>query len=1174
MIHNRSLNTNTGTTTGKVRKVKMAEGEKEIVLPEELENMINEAKAFLNPVQFENLRKLIYRFKHIFTLKGQALGRTDIVLHDIDTGDSRPIRNRVRNTPIHLRADALKEEHKMKDLGVIEPSDSPWASPVVLVRKKDGSLRYCIDYRRLNEVTKKDSFPLPNMQTCLDSLGKAKVFSTMDLASGYWQVGLSEDAQEKSSFYGVSGGLWKFKVMPFGLCNAPATFERLMERILGSLQWQIALCYIDDVLCFSSSVQNHLQDLEAIFVRLEKAGLTLKPKKCHFFRKRVEFLGHVVSEEGIETDPAKVDKVLKCPRPKNIHEVRSAVGLFSYYRRFMPDFSEIAKPLVTLTEKDRPFVWEDAQEDAFLKLKELLTKAPVLSYPLAEGQFILDTDASQVGIGAVLSQMQDGEEKVIAYGSRALSKSEQNYCTTRREMLSVVHFTKQYQHFLLGRPFKLRTDNSAVRYMRSMKYEPVSHHVARWQEKLENFDFVIEHRPGRLHQNADSLSRPPFVQCQQCLLRHYGALMSKKGPPKMAERKASRGDNQAKAMTTKSPTQSSRPVVGQHHDGEDKRAVSMTSSQRAAGQHHDRRKSVGSAVTTSATKQASRKSGPGGTHRRVRGMTTTGPVSDTSTPNDTKEKDTEYDSNLTNCNKDANVSLRPHPRYLHHCEVIPEGTRLGEEGGSHCGWKHVSGSKKSFLQPVRTGRLRKPRGKNAQSTPRTSWIEDGVKLGKNLIREEQWKDPACVDALIWLQRKERPNKKDIRPMGAFHKFLWATFDSLEDQHGLLVRKISPELSGKEQVVTIVPESLRRECISKCHDLPTSGHFYYWKTLRLVKKHFLWPGMSQDVQNYCRSCHVCATKKKAGRKMRAPMKHYEVGLPLEEICIDLAGPFPISDTENRYCLIIVDSFSKWMEAYPIKNMEAKTVAETLMQEFVSRFGLPFWIKSDQGRQFESELFQELCNIMEVEHKTSTAFHPQGNSRVERMVKVVTNLLSAFCQSQKTWDKNLPLLTLAYRSTVHEVTGYTPNYLMMGREINLPLDIMVGTLPDGQKQIAPQYIAEMKERLQDAFQQVRDNLKTYAERNKKYYDLRTHGDEHKVGDLVYVMKKTRKIGVSPKLDAKWNGPYIVLKTFGTIYEVQINRKTSKLYHFDLIKPCHADIQSVSPWLKSVRRKLPKS
>ena len=351
----------------------------------------------------------------------------------------------------------------------------------------------------------------------------------MDLSSGYWQVGLTEEAKDKTSFYGIGGGLWRFNVMPFGLCNAPATFERLMEKVLGQLQWQICLCYIDDILVFSESVDSHLSRLEAVFKKLREARLKLKPKKCHFFRSQVTFLGHVVSKDGIATDPSKVSKVLNCDAPSNVHEVRSVVGFMGYYRRYVPQFAELAKPLIQLTEKDRPFEWGKAQQESFDRLRYLLTTAPVLAYPRSEGRFVLDTDASDVGLGAVLSQIQDGEEKVIAYGSRSLNKSEINYCITRREMLAVVHFTDQYRHFLLGRKFLLRTDNSAVRYWKSMAYKPTGQ-VARWVEKLQAFDFDATHRPGKFHTNADGLSRPPFAQCAQCELRHRGALGSKKGP--------------------------------------------------------------------------------------------------------------------------------------------------------------------------------------------------------------------------------------------------------------------------------------------------------------------------------------------------------------------------------------------------------------------------------------------------------------------------------------------------------------------------------------------------------------------------------------------------------------------------------------------------------------------
>ena len=243
-------------------------------------------------------------------------------------------------------------------------------------KKKGWDLRFCIDYRRLNEITKKDSYLLPNMQGCVKSLDRAKFFSSMDLRSGYWQVKLTEDTEDKTSFYGVGGGLWRFKVMPFGLCNTPATFERLMERVLGQLQWQIYLCYLDDTLIFSPTVSKHLEHLQAVFQRLRDAHLKLKPKKCHFFQKQVSFRGHVVSEEGISTDQEKVQKILDSPPPRDVHELRSVMDVFSNYRRFILHFSELAKPMIKLTEKDRPFQWNKEQQKAFQDLKEMSSASP------------------------------------------------------------------------------------------------------------------------------------------------------------------------------------------------------------------------------------------------------------------------------------------------------------------------------------------------------------------------------------------------------------------------------------------------------------------------------------------------------------------------------------------------------------------------------------------------------------------------------------------------------------------------------------------------------------------------------------------------------------------------------------------------------------------------------
>src|SRR6188768_3179422 len=432
------------------------------VTGEWLEKLVEGTHSSVTPAEKRRLRGILEDYADCFSQHELDLGRTSIVKHEIDTGGHRPIKQVLRRHPFAHIQEIDMQVHEMLYQDVIEPSVSPWSSDVVIVKKKDGTLRFCIDYRKLNDVTVKDSYPLPRITDCLDALSTGKYFSAFDLRSGYFQVAMEEDDREKTSFT-TRSGTYQFKVLPFGVTNGPATFQRLMDLTMVGLNYQICLVYLDDIILMSRTVDEHFDRLVMILERIRSAGLKLKPSKCSLLQRKIAFLGHVISDAGITTDPAKIEAVSTWPTPKNVTEVRSFVGLASYYRRFVKDFAAVAAPLHALTGKNVRFHWTPECQVAFDELKQRLVTSPVLPMPKDEGEYRLDTDASNEAIGAVLSQVQDGEERIIAYASRTLSGPEKNYCVTRRELLAVIHFMKQFRTYLLGREFLVRTDHAALR---------------------------------------------------------------------------------------------------------------------------------------------------------------------------------------------------------------------------------------------------------------------------------------------------------------------------------------------------------------------------------------------------------------------------------------------------------------------------------------------------------------------------------------------------------------------------------------------------------------------------------------------------------------------------------------------------------------------------------------
>ena len=418
--------------------------------------------SHLEPKEAEEVKALLSEFHDIMSTGPLDLGSTTVIQHNIETTSEQPIRQAPRRLPMHQVKELRDHIHKLLEEGLISPSNSPWDAPIVVVRKPDGSIRLCVDYRQLNSKTVKDANPIPQIEEAIENMSNAKYFTTLDLAAGYGRVVLTNAARAKSAFV-TRIGLYEWNVLPVGLCNALSTFQRLMNVVLADLIPTAWTAYVDDTITFAHSCASHLGWLRQVFVKFREAGLKVKPQKCPILRKSVKYLGHIFNEMGVSPDQKKNGVIVKWPSPNSIKDFRRFLGLASYYRRFVQNFASIASPLHKLTQKGIKFAWSAECQEAFDTFKHCLSSSHVLKYPDQERQLILDTDASDVGIGATLSQQDDdGLEHQVAFASKSLSKSQRHYSTSRREMYAVVFFTRYFRHYLVGANFTLRTDHKAL----------------------------------------------------------------------------------------------------------------------------------------------------------------------------------------------------------------------------------------------------------------------------------------------------------------------------------------------------------------------------------------------------------------------------------------------------------------------------------------------------------------------------------------------------------------------------------------------------------------------------------------------------------------------------------------------------------------------------------------
>ena len=481
-------------------------------------------------------------------------------------------------------------------------------------------------------------------------------------------------------------------------------------------------------------------------------------------------------------------------------------------------------------------------------------------------------------------------------------------------------------------------------------------------------------------------------------------------------------------------------------------------------------------------------------------------------------------------------------------------------GGEHSGEK-IRRGRKETVKKVQT------RSRATTDSSANSWLQT-LTFDLDDVRGWQRSDPVLSMVQDWLHKKKRPKFEEISAEGRDVKFYWGQFSSLKMVDGVMVRILKRDKMGPKQQV-LIPYEMRSLVLQHCHEARTAGHLGRNKTLSNVKRRFLWPGMRTDTEIFVRTCELCARYKTSGKNRRAAMKTFQVGEPMERLCIDIAGPFNESPAGNKYCLIITDWFTKFVEIHPMKNQEAETVARIIADKFVSRYGVPREIHTDQGTQFESQLFQELCALLGINKTRTTSFHPQSDGQSERNIKTLVKMLAIAADQKKEWDEHLPYISMAYRATIQESTGFSPNFLMFGRELSMPIDILMPKT-EGETQTQGEFARKMRDRLNYAYSLARTTLRRSVERQKRLYNQRMYGQPIQKGDIVWAAIKLRKKGVSPKLQPKWRGPCLVTEVYNdVVVKVQLTPKKASNLHVDLLKPCH--VKRWPAWLRKQRKKL---
>lgn len=1063
--------------------------------------------------------RLIKEFDDVFPkeLPSGLPPKREKLEHEIKLKDHRqpPYRRPYKMGPKEM--EILKETiDEMMKKGFIQRSQSRYGAPVLFVPKKDGGMRMVIDYREINKITIKNGYPLPSVEELFPIVQGAKWFSKIDLHSGYYQIRIAEKDREKTAFV-TRYGSYEFLVLPMGLCNSPATFMELMNWVFEKHLDKFVIVFLDDVLVFSKTLEEHERHLREVLRLLRENRLYAKMSKCDLVREEVDFLGHRLGRNGLDKEDTKVKEIVDWKVPTSRNELQQFLGLANYYRKFVDHYSTIAAPLNALTGSTAKFQWTEKEQNAFEKLKRALVQSPVLKLPDMKLPFVINTDASNEAIGAVLQQDHGNGLQPVAYYSATYTGGQRNYATHEQEMLAVVEALKHWKHLLWGAKVTVRTDHQSLQHF--FKQQTLSRRQIRWMEELADYDLEIKYVKGKQNAAADALSRKTTEE-QQRTSKTFKELgwnvtlnAARTGRRRGQTREEEKEDWEKciKAAEQNQDKEENRPEAGAGG------AIQMPTQRCTAMNRKGRRCGAKTKRGQYCWQHLRQKEGTRIRQSQLGKQAGNGLFAERDfEPGETIAK---YTGDWL-YNEDEVWGGNYVLKYNQAKSIDAARTNTGTG-------RWINDARGSGKRP--NARFSYDRRREMALIKATKCIREGEEIylsyGPNYWPRGQKEEQQAVsavaplDVMKELQREAAGDEEYIK----LKKTVTAPGSEMgewEEKDGLIRHNGIIRVPDTQRAKTIV--------VDQCHD--ELGHMGRDKTVERVKLRFYWKGMDDWIQKFVSSCVQCQRAKESNQKVPGELMPLPIPTePWEQVGVDFMGPLKKTRSGKDGIMVVVCHLTKMKHIVPIRMASsAPEIAATMEREVVRLHGVPKIIVSDRDVRFTAGYWIQYWKAKGTEVRFSTAYHPQTDGQTERENRTISQVMRTVVDEQQDdWDRYLPLVEMALNSAVQASTGMSPYKMVYGREMVLPVDRKLETRVTTENPA----VEELGKRMEEIWKKATDEIEKAKKRQERNANGRRRKEEFRVGDKVMVSTEemrligTRELNKSVKFLPKYIGPFEV-------------------------------------------------